>query len=380
MNKDDMKALVEEVLTEQVRSFNIELEPSDVEPAVKAFGTKFLSSIESKSKTELSAVKDLRKELEEIVKGVRAGNKKAIAKAIRLTAISEIDSELAAFLDIYCAPGKALNPVMIEGPKGTGKTFSIFSWCVNRYGLENMEFCGVNSGFEAADFTGYLIKAPDGNLAFLDGPITRAARMALERPTVLFVDEVYRADARDRSPFINFLSEHSIGGVESYICKTPRALKTENGRVTETETIIVPCRNLAVIGATNVGSQYNIDEGDEAEKERWIPYYFGSNYERTIKVLTATGEELGMPANEAKQVAIKLAAFQQNCENWLADKSIAMAPSLRTLKKPLIASCGNRNALRQRLGEFALMWAGKTLEGKPAEEPLKKLKEAINKI
>jgi MoxR-like ATPase len=153
--------------------------------------------------------------------------------------------------------------ILIEGEKGSGKTYSISKF-LDQEGIDTVFLAG-HEGLESIDLLGYLIPDKSGELVWKDGALTEAFRRAQDHPVVMFFDELLRVPGRELNLLVGALSPNSRG---EYVLRTGRVLEVINGIAIE-ETLVVPSQNLWVIGTTNVGAGYAVDEIDEALSDRF---------------------------------------------------------------------------------------------------------------
>jgi midasin (ATPase involved in ribosome maturation) len=153
--------------------------------------------------------------------------------------------------------------ILIEGEKGSGKTYSISKFLADE-GVDTVFIAG-HEGMESIDLLGYLIPDKSGELVWKDGALTEAFRRAQHHQTVLFFDELLRVPSRELNLLVGALSPNARG---EYVLRTGRVLEVIDGIAVE-ETLIVPQDRLWVIGTTNVGAGYAVDEIDEALSDRF---------------------------------------------------------------------------------------------------------------
>lgn len=79
---------------------------------------------------------------------------------------------------------------MLTGPTNTGKT-SIYTWVAQMLGW-NIVIMPVTPSTEAAHLVGEYLPDGSGKFSWTDGPVTRAARLSQDRPTILVFDELTR--------------------------------------------------------------------------------------------------------------------------------------------------------------------------------------------
>jgi MoxR-like ATPase len=153
--------------------------------------------------------------------------------------------------------------ILLEGEKGSGKTYSIDKF-LSEEGIDTVFTAGAE-GLESIDLLGYLIPDKSGELVWKDGALTEAFRRAQDHPVVLFFDELLRVPGRELNILVGALSPNSRG---EYVLRTGRVLEVIDGIAIE-ETLVVPEDRLWVIGTTNVGAGYAVDDIDEALSDRF---------------------------------------------------------------------------------------------------------------
>lgn len=156
--------------------------------------------------------------------------------------------------------------VLIKGPRGVGKTFSVDKFVKDR-GYK-MVFLAGHEAMESSDLMGYYIRNSDGSTVWLDGTLSEALRIAQTEKVVLMYDEILRTPARELNIFVASLTPSSSG---TYRFRTNRVISIIDG-VATTEMLEVPVDNFWVVGTTNVGANYNVDEIDHALSDRFRIY------------------------------------------------------------------------------------------------------------
>ena len=153
--------------------------------------------------------------------------------------------------------------VLIEGEKGSGKTYLIHNWC-EKVKIPEI-FLGGHEQLESIDFLGHYIQDKDGSFLWKDGALTEAFRVAASgKRVVLIIDEILRIPKRE----LNILIYSLIAYNNNYILRTGRAIAQKDGIATE-ETIYAPKNKLWVVGTTNIGAGYAVEEIDEALADRF---------------------------------------------------------------------------------------------------------------
>jgi hypothetical protein len=207
--------------------------------------------------------------IEQLVVLLTPEDKKKIIEAraafiSKMTALKMNSSnlDLVAFCERYAFK----KHVLIKGERGTGKTYSIDKFIKDR-GYK-MVFIAGHEAMESSDLMGYYIRNSDGSTVWLDGSLSEAIRLAQKEKVVLMFDEMLRTPARELNIFVASLTPSSSG---TYRFKTNRVVSIEDNIAT-TETLEVPVDNFWVVGTTNVGSKYNVDEIDHALSDRFRIY------------------------------------------------------------------------------------------------------------
>jgi len=172
---------------------------------------------------------------------------------------STTSGDLTAFLSRY----KNKKHILIKGEKGVGKTYQVDKY-VKSQGMD-MVFIAGNEGLESIDLLGYYTKDSIGNYVWMDGVLSEAFRIAQKKPVCLVFDEILRTKAKELNILVGSLTPDSSG---NYKLRTNRIIGVEDG-IGKTEIIEVPQENLWVIGTTNVGSKYNIEDIDDALNDRF---------------------------------------------------------------------------------------------------------------
>ena len=144
-----------------------------------------------------------------------------------------------------------------------GKTFLIHNWC-KKVKIKEI-FLGEHEQLESIDFLGHYIQNKDGSFLWKDGALTEAFREAEKgNRVVLIIDEILRIPKRE----LNILIYSLIAWNDKYILRTGRAMSEVDDVATE-ETIYAPKNKIWVVGTTNVGSGYAVEEIDEALADRF---------------------------------------------------------------------------------------------------------------
>lgn len=264
----------------------------------------------------------------------------------------ESDIEMFAGLDV-----EKKVPVLLVGEQGSSKTYRAREFA-REGGFDFFVEVGGHAGMEAYDFIGGQIPTKDG-MEWMDGPLARAFRAAsCGKKVCLLVDELYRIPRRERSVFLTSLSGHK----GKYYLNTGRPVLSESG-VLMGEVIEAPICNISIIATTNVGAGFDVEEDDNALKERWVQIYVETTEESLRKVL---GEICGEDKKKLPLIK-KLIDFYKAMVNLCSDNLVNFAPTVRTLSRILeLSNDGNSPAVL--LQKMKLTWVALDLDGRPVKE------------
>ena len=336
---------------------------------------KMVGELESETKrmlaAESEAVETIKKMIEDAIAKGGASAAKVIAPIIGVATSSSADPVVMA-LETYCSPGRAVKPVLVRGEAGAGKTYGArqhgrtagFDRCI--------EF-GVHEQTEAVDFLGNLL--PDGS--WMDGPLTEGFRAAAVGQLVLvIIDEYYRAQGGARTPLLTATSPDRLpSGEKVYRLRTGRSIVDPVTGVKTSEVLEAPCRNLAIVATTNVGAQYNVDQGCPAERERFIPIHVDVDEAK----MRAVCESIATAKSFNPAVVDKLIAFYRECKALKQDSFIELCPSTRILSEA-VEYADTEADIKAKVSSLGLhIWVGMTIDGKPEVEQLRKVNNALDK-
>jgi predicted ATPase len=288
----------------------------------------------------------------------------------------------------YASRGHAKVPVILQGGQGTGKTTGARAFA-RQQGFSEAEIIEVagHRGVEACDLLGHLILA-DGQTFWKDGAITQAFRSVGSRDpdelpglvnrsrrsgtaAFLLIDEIYRIPVREREIFLNALQPDVIHGIRCYKLRTGRALPWKDGAFRD-EMIYAPCHLLSVVATTNVGLEFDVEEGCAAAKERFVVAYVETDEELFKSVVRDALKERGFDARLAARF-LKLYRALGNAKN---DHTLNGALTLRTVVRA-IENALYPEDLGHTLYEIGQIWVESTESGAPLAEQLEVLETAI---
>lgn len=79
---------------------------------------------------------------------------------------------------------------LLTGPTGIAKT-TAYRWLASKLGY-NLVIMPITRGTQDRHMVGEYMPAGAGDFPWTDGPVTRAARLSIEHPTILLLDEINR--------------------------------------------------------------------------------------------------------------------------------------------------------------------------------------------
>lgn len=173
---------------------------------------------------------------------------------------------LSGGLDIYSFLDRYMfkKHVLIRGERGGGKTFAVDSVARSIPDAEFIFLAG-SEGLDETDLRGMYSRNDDGKLIWLDGVLTQAFRLAKTKKVILMIDELLRIKSKELNILVGSLTPSSIG---TYRLNTNRIMSC-NDNIGTGELIEIPVENLWVVGTTNIGAKYNVDEMDSALVDRF---------------------------------------------------------------------------------------------------------------
>jgi hypothetical protein len=261
-------------------------------------------------------------------------------------------------------PGKHRKfPVLVFGEFGEGKTTDARAFA-EKDKFDVVIECHGHAGMEAIDFLGGTLALPGKEgLAWVDGPVTEAFRHAAAgRRVLLIVDEIRRVPRRERSVFLSALSPATTkDGKIIYRMKSGRPVFSSFKDLPPViETLECPESHLSIIGTTNAGGSYDVEEDDPAEASRWHQVYYKMPDPRKLGILKSECKALGF----APSAAESLVKFGKMVRKLKEDGQAKQAPSLRELVRALHVADSVRG-LPGTLKDMAASWVGLNTDGSP---------------
>ncbi len=259
--------------------------------------------------------------------------------------------------------------VLIEGEKGSGKTYLIHNWC-EKVGIQEV-FLGGHEQLESIDFLGHYIQNRDGSFLWKDGALTEAFRVAASgKRVVLIIDEILRIPKRE----LNILIYSLIAWNNNYILRTGRAMGEKDGVASE-ETIYAPKGKLWVVGTTNVGAGYAVEEIDEALADRFRIIRKDSTRAEMEKILIKY-----VKAKKFTKITIfRLIRFFSEMRRYKTQDIINKIINIRHLVEAIEFS-NTENEIADILKDTILAWVDRDIDGYPQASQVEVIEKLINDI
>ena len=259
--------------------------------------------------------------------------------------------------------------ILLEGDKGSGKTYAATSWGKNQNVTQI--FIGGHEQFESIDFLGHFIQHSSGQLIWKDGPLSQAFRLADSgKKVVVIIDEILRIPKRELNILISALSPVK----KRYILRTGRALSTQNDIASE-EVLYAPTENLWVIATTNVGAAYAVENMDEALIDRFKPIRKDTTENELQTILTTIAKRENISISEV----VKLMDFYKKMKRLYETKIISKIVNIRHLCE-VLEIAQDREEIIEILKDSRLLWVERDYDGYPLEEQLDAINLVIRKV
>lgn len=273
-------------------------------------------------------------------------------------------SNIEDFLDRYYFK----KHILIQGAKGGGKTFAVDKMLRERE--VSFEFLSGHEWVDATDLVGYSLPSVSGSV-WLDGPLTRAFRKALVEPTALFIDETLRVPAKELNVLVGAITPTSVG---TYRLRTNHLININDG-IGETEIIEVPMENLWVIGTTNVGAGYQVDDIDEALSDRFILVNKITSNSELEQILLRCAAKNGISDN----MVSKLVSFYIQMKDLVLAGELEKEVNTRHLCETL-QYAEKDSEVKDYLFDRMPSWTSTDVNGQPNKAEVKIITKLIKRI
>ncbi len=259
--------------------------------------------------------------------------------------------------------------LLLEGDKGSGKTYAATMWGKDKE-LTQL-FIGGHEQFESIDFLGHYIQQKSGELIWKDGPLSEAFRKAKKGEKVLLIiDEILRIPKRELNILISTLSPID----NNYLLRTGRATASKEDIAVE-EVIQAPTDNLWVIGTTNIGASYAVEDIDEALIDRFKPIRKDTSSEELRRILIQTAKK----KNFSLENVNVLMNFYSKMNRLYQTKIISKIINIRHLNEALEIA-RDENEIKTILIDSKLLWVDRDFDGKPNKEQLSAVATVMRKV
>ena len=246
-------------------------------------------------------------------------------------------------------------PVLVIGPPASGKTHSVREFAES-VGGQYIEY-GCHDGSESTDLLGFTVPYK-GGWVWKDGPVSEAFRKASAgSKVVLLLDELLRMPREQRSALLTAFGEYK----GRYTLRTGRIVSECDG-VGQEETLRCDSKNLFLVGTTNAGAQYGIEDMDGALKSRFRLLYFSASADMTSQAMEAELTSKSWGTSDKEWAKAKLTELMRKSE--VAAKSAALhAPLDIRAAKRILASCGSKDELERSAECERLQCVGLSKDG-----------------
>jgi len=269
------------------------------------------------------------------------------------TELAKIKKELQGIgLDGFIERYAFKEHVLVSGPSGASKTYT-----VDKYVRENghtKEFIAGHEAIESTDLLGYPIRHIDGSFVWMDGPLTAAFRNAMVEKTVLFIDELLRIPSKELNILVGALTPNSNG---EFVLRTNRLVDIEHG-IGKSETLVVPVANLWVVGTTNMGGNYDVNEMDLALNDRFMITDVTIEQD-TIDIIIQASDSNSL----GEMIQNKLSKLFQLVNSLVAAQELTYNMNIRHITK-VLRNTEDVKHIKSYLQDLAPQICSRTTEGK----------------
>ncbi len=259
--------------------------------------------------------------------------------------------------------------ILLEGDKGSGKTYHATSWSEGKN--VSKVFIGGHEQFESIDFLGHYIQQKSGALVWKDGALSEAFRKAKSgQKTLLIIDEILRIPKRELNILISSLSPIK----KHYVLRTGRAVDVQDDIAME-EVIHAPVENLWIIGTTNIGAGYAVEEMDEALMDRFKPIRKDTSEDELRFILTMSAKAKSFPYRHVE----KLMNFYGKMKRLHDTEILSKIVNIRHLNEA-IELAENETEIQEIIHDSILLWVQRDYHGYPDKEQIEAIDMVMKKV
>ena len=266
------------------------------------------------------------------------------------------------------------SPILIEGEHGSSKTTTVRNFASNH--AEVFIRVGGHAGLQSFDFLGGVVPMSglEKTYVWKDGPVAAAFRAAnAGKKVVLFLDELLRIPLRELSILYTALSPYQ----GKYHISTDRIVSVSAEGIGITEELECPVANLCMVAATNIGSEYAVDEIDPALADRFSIIRMDVTESSLVAILNDVCTLKKFPDKDV--VISKLLEFYLQMAEAHTQGLVKYKPSARRLSLSIELATRPEDIVRS-LKTDALLWVGRDTAGFPIEEQLETVAQIIADI
>lgn len=259
-------------------------------------------------------------------------------------------------------------PVLLEGEHGWGKTREARQFAKSI--SAPLVMIAGHESVEAADLLGFTVRHGE-DWVWKDGRLSQAFRLAAKGgKVVLVIDELRRIPQRQLSVLLTALAPDE----GNYYLETGRIVQVEDGIGTE-ETLVAPVENLYIIGTTNVGAQYAVDDMDPALDDRMVKVRRSRDVSQLRAALKVEVDKKKFP----EKVIDECVAFYEAMCKLHAQGYVKGTPNPRTLPRAVLLA-DTLAEVPVQVETIMLTWVSYDVDGQPSEDQVDAVRKAIKSV
>jgi len=260
--------------------------------------------------------------------------------------------------------------MLIFGRHGVGKTYGIRKF-VEKYGYK-LVIIKANNSVDDIYLKGHLMRDYDGNFKWKYGKLSLAYKMAEKEKVIVFIDEFLRLPETTFNNLITAMDPYE----NFYLFDTEKPIKNLSlgDDSLETEELKIPTENLWFICATNIGSEYNVEELEPALKDRFIPYHLNMTDQEKYDLIKSIVKEKGFHS-EVENVL----SFFKKMQRLYQSKTIPNEINIRHISD-VIMLAEDPEDIKYCIFDKILVWVNNDLKGTPIKEQYEGVKKIISEV